>query len=29
MLRQSGRTDDVFKLLERLEFCANGQPTRD
>ena len=29
MLRQKGRTDDVFKLLERLEFYANGQPTRD
>ncbi|MBO6785111.1 MAG: sel1 repeat family protein [Alphaproteobacteria bacterium] len=29
LLRQQGRTDDLFDLLERREFYANGQPTRD
>jgi TPR repeat protein len=29
LLRKSGRTDDLFNLLERREFYANGQPTRD
>ncbi|MEP4378975.1 MAG: tetratricopeptide repeat protein [Alphaproteobacteria bacterium] len=29
LLRQVGRTDDLFDLLERREFYANGQATRD
>lgn len=28
LLRESGRTDEVFHLLERREYYANGQPTR-
>jgi len=29
LLRSAGRTDELFDLLERREFYANGQPTRD
>lgn len=29
LLRQEDRTDRIFDLLERLEYYANGQPTRD
>ncbi|MDA0786518.1 MAG: tetratricopeptide repeat protein [Proteobacteria bacterium] len=29
LLRESGRTDELFDLLERREFYANGQATRD
>lgn len=29
LLRESGRTDEVFHLLERREYYANGQPTRE
>lgn len=29
LLRDAGRVDDVFKLLERREYYINGQPTRD
>lgn len=29
LLRQAGRTDEMFDLLERREYYANGQPTRD
>lgn len=29
LLRESGHTDELFDLLERREFYANGQMTRD
>jgi len=29
LLRESGRTDEVFHLLERREYYANGLPTRE
>lgn len=29
LLRESGRTDELFDLLERREFYINGQATRD
>lgn len=29
LLRNAGRTDDLFSLLERREFYVKGEPTRD